>query len=555
MKFLKQSGSKTKDPNISARTNALMLGLPALIVAILAVSAVGGVQYLSKDSLEDNYKYLFDKATSDLTQLNKDLIRKQKIQRIDGGPANVVSDEDRQQMKEFQDAQKIYLDKLITISPDVDSYRFDLARLVASRGDRAHARSILNDLAPEDAPGYPEAHFVLAQFYFDEPARTSIQVAGNLTSALKHIDHVLTRDDENLRAKLLKARVLTRMQRYDAAYQEYEDLFEENPNHYIEMTKLNKELKRTGRDNELYERALAKFQQLSGKTEFQEDNRRWVVVESGISRTLQSLERFEEAEERLNSLVETYRADPKGGPRRVFLQRLLAEVYLRWGDSLADNKEPYNRLPENELEKLLDIYTKAHRNYPAEPTALQALARLSLVAAPSIAERAKSVYDPYDDDDAPAQVLNQLGSHALMNKQFQDAIRHYERARSKAPRDWTILNNLSYCYLVSDDTPENAERSLKLINEAIEYLPKTLPESEVSKFLHTKATALKQQDRLQEALAVYERSLKARPMHADTLRSLVECYRGLQKIPPEQYVARLEQITEGTLRDDDVVTP
>ena len=120
MKFLKQSGSKTKDPNISARTNALMLGLPALIVAILAVSAVGGVQYLSKDSLEDNYKYLFDKATSDLTQLNKDLIRKQKIQRIDGGPANAVSDEDRQQMKEFQDAQKIYLDKLITISPDVD---------------------------------------------------------------------------------------------------------------------------------------------------------------------------------------------------------------------------------------------------------------------------------------------------------------------------------------------------------------------------------------------------------------------------------------------------
>ena len=115
MKFLKQSGSKTKDPNISARTNALMLGLPALIVAILAVSAVGGVQYLSKDSLEDNYKYLFDKATSDLTQLNKDLIRKQKIQRIDGGPANAVSDEDRQQMKEFQDAQKIYLDKLITI--------------------------------------------------------------------------------------------------------------------------------------------------------------------------------------------------------------------------------------------------------------------------------------------------------------------------------------------------------------------------------------------------------------------------------------------------------
>ena len=114
---------------------------------------------------------------------------------------------------------------------------------------------------------------------------------------------------------------------------------------------------------------------------------------------------------------------------------------------------------------------------------------------------------------------------------------------------------MSYSYLVAEDSKENAERALKLINEAIQNLPKGIDEAEASKFLHTKATALKQQDRLQEALAVYERALRSRPYHADTLRSLIECYRGLNKRPPEQYVARLDEIDASRRRDNDVVNP
>jgi tetratricopeptide (TPR) repeat protein len=113
------------------------------------------------------------------------------------------------------------------------------------------------------------------------------------------------------------------------------------------------------------------------------------------------------------------------------------------------------------------------------------------------------------------------------------------------------LNNLSFAYLVAEDKKRNPERALQMINEAIRNIPKDFDPVETSKFLHTKATALKQQERLQEALAVYEQALKARPFHADTIRSLIECYSGLNTTPPEILVARLKQIKDEMKRNPD----
>ena len=538
----------------SSRNKSLMLGLPALIVAFLAVSAIAGVQFLSQDSLEDKYDYLFQKTSADLTQLSKTLARKQSVQRIDGSSGQAITAEDRAQLLEFQNSQKIYLDKLISLDPNNDVYRFELAKLVASRNDRDHAFSILNELAPEDVPGYPKAHFVLAQNFFEKKA-TGYELLGNLDIALKHVDHVLTRDEEDTNAKLLKARILTRLQRYDGAYQLFDDLFDENPNHYRELVELNRLMNRSGRDNSIYERALVNFRTLATKEENKTDDRRWILIETGITKTLQNLERYSDSEQRLQALIKQYAADPKGGPRRVFLQRLIADTYITWAGKLVDMRTSYDSLDPATLSQLVDLYTNAYQNHQDNVVVLQALARLSLSSNAQISERARAVYDPISDANAPSSVLNQLGNHALLNKRFSEAIRYYERARGKSPRDAAILNNLAFSYLVAQDNERNAERALQLINEAIRNVPKEMESIELSKFLHTKATALKQQDRLQEALAVYERSLKSRPDHADTLRSLIECYRGLNKLPPEQYINRLDMIEQQMRQDGTLDSP
>ena len=51
-------------------------------------------------------------------------------------------------------------------------------------------------------------------------------------------------------------------------------------------------------------------------------------------------------------------------------------------------------------------------------------------------------------------------------------------------------------------------------------------------------------DRLQEALADFEKALRARPNHPDTLRSLIECYEGLNKLPPERYRETLQKVND-----------
>ena len=537
----------------SSHSRSLLLGLPALIIAVLAVVAIGSVQLLSQSSLEDSYDYRYQKTSADLGQLSKELARTQNVQAL-GGEKKVVSEEDKEKLLELQRAQKIYLDKLISLAPDNNDYRYELAKLVSAQNNKAHALSILNELAPEDIPGYPIAHFMLAKNYFAKQARNQMELTGNLDVALKHVNHVLTRDEKNMEAKLLKARILSRIQRYPDAYVLYRELFEINPIYYREMSELNKRMDRTDRDRQLYEKAYGGFQQLAGKSEIQDDDKRWIVVETGIAKTLQRLERFQESETRLENLIQRYATDPKGGPRRVFLQRLIADTYIVWAGSIANAAQSYDGLERGIQLQLLDLYKKAYSNHQENVLVLQALARLSLSSDPEISKQARAVYDPNADVDAPASVLNQLGNDALLKKRFSEAIRFYERAREKSPRDPAVLNNLSYSYLVAEDDERNAERALQLINEAIRNLPQGIKPEEVSKFLHTKGTALKLQDRLQEALAVFEKALKARRNHADTLRSLIECYRGLSKQPPEQYIARLQQ-AEQQMRQEEQSSP
>ena len=450
----------------SNRNKALMLGLPALVVASLAGLAIGSVQLLNQENLVDHYDYLFQKTSSDLVQLEKELARQQNVKSVGGNLAAKLTDEQKNELRELRESQKIYLDKLISLDPENDDHRFALAQLVFARGDRAHAFSILNDLAPEDAPGYPQAHFILAKTYFERPSNSRMDLIGNLNIALKHIDHVLTRDESRAEAKLLKARVLTKLEKYPAAYSLYEDLFELNPNYFREMEQLNEKMGREDSNNRLYEKALGSFKDLSSKNENVENDKRWIVVETGIAKVQQKLKQFPQSEARLTEQVNRYAADRDGGPRRVFLQRLLADTYVVWASDIADPTKSYSDLSEDVQDKLLDLYSKAFKNHRDNTLVLQSLARLSLSSIPRIAALAKEIYDPNADIDAPAAVLNQLGNHALINKKFSDAIRYYERAREKSPRDPAVLNNLAFSYLVAEDGKRNAERALQLINES-----------------------------------------------------------------------------------------
>ena len=136
----------------------------------------------------------------------------------------------------------------------------------------------------------------------------------------------------------------------------------------------------------------------------------------------------------------------------------------------------------------------------------------------------------------------------MIRRQYSEAIHYYEKARKKFPQDAAILNNLAFTYIVADDDHRDLELAVQLVDEAIENLPANIAPRAKSTFLHTKATALKQLGKFEEALALFEEGLEARPNHADSLKSAIECYLGLNLPPPEQYVERLKNVEDEKAR-------
>jgi tetratricopeptide (TPR) repeat protein len=130
-------------------------------------------------------------------------------------------------------------------------------------------------------------------------------------------------------------------------------------------------------------------------------------------------------------------------------------------------------------------------------------------------ENRRAMYEKVLDDlteaDASPLVLNQLGNRALIRKEFSAAIRYYEKARKKSPKDAAILNNLAFTYIIADEDHRDLELAVQLVDEAIENLPANIDPRTKSTFLHTKATALKQAEQFEEALALFAEGLKARP--------------------------------------------
>ena len=228
--------------------------------------------------------------------------------------------------------------------------------------------------------------------------------------------------------------------------------------------------------------------------------------------------------------------------RTVFVSQLLTEVYLEQMRNIERDESNPNQVAAEELELL----KKAFRYNPNNANVLRGISRVALSEDSELATRAKAIYDPEDPrnhQNAPAMVFNELGSDALSKSNYGDSLKYFEKARRKAPNDPMILNNLAYTYLVCDDP--NPERALKLIDEAIRFLPDDpkIRKNVRSNFYDTRGTALMQLNRLIEATAAFEIAIQDRPDNRKILESLVECYRA-NDLSPAVYLNRLKALDE-----------
>ena len=524
-----------------SRSRSLILGLPAVLIAVAALFAILYAKFGSTNLLEESYNARLKETSNQGKLLSEQLRQDQAAKRATLSRTQKfeykIPEPIKEQVDTLKEERTIYLQKLISLKPDEPKYRFQLAAARMADGDQPGALSILEEIAPVETPGYAPAHLTLAQYAMSHKANNRLELYGNIELALKHIQRGLSRDPDNRKLKELWVGALRSKGSLGQAYDVATELFEENPAIYKLLLTFNEQLGRTERDAQILNSAVSKYQEVLRTPETRNNNRLWDESWRGMVDALVQQNQFDEAEGLLKKEIASYSSTTDGAARAIHLQPMLASLYSAWAASIRQTQSGETDKATVQM-LMLEKLKVAYQLNPTDENVLQSLSILALSDIENVSLATRKIYDPENHVQAPSVVLNQLGSNALGKKDYENAISFFERALDKDPSEPTIRNNLAYAYLSAER--RNAERALKLVDEAMVSLKRrSVDPAVLSRYRHTRGTALMQLDRLSEAIAEFETTLATRPNHVLTLRALLECYQGSDLEPPSTYLRRL----------------
>ena len=522
----------------NARSRSLLLGLPAILTIIPCLATLAWANLGSQPKLESRYDGLAQSAEQRSLELKIELDRERQIlgKTSEGSPSEMVasdqSDIRQKKMEDLWGEERVYLQKLISLNPTDPDYKYRLAQVHLKQGDLQRGVSMMRTLAPMQEAKFGKAHFWMANFIANQPAPNSEAKRKMLVAALAQIDNCLIRNNANIDAIQFKGSLLLALKRPREASEIYEKLFNENPVFYTQLLNINRQLGQPVKSETVIDRAVIKFYQLIRV--HRKDTKKWISAWQHYNNLLRQGNQFEKAESELQRELAEY-ADDSG--RQLFLKRQLSVIYSMWASYIEAKDES-----EDTDRKVLEKLKQAIKNGSRNEDALRQLTRLSKDSA--VAEEAKAIYDADSDVNAPSSVYAELGTQALNDGDYNTAIKHFENAKEKKPRDSRILNNLAYTYLVCEN--RNPERALNLANDAIKFRPVNVDGEALyrSHFLHTRGLALMQLNQLEEAAANFEVALQDRGDSENILKDLIKCYEGRMEDQAEIYRRKLQEVIE-----------
>lgn len=533
--------------NESGRSRALLLGLPSILFAAIGVLVLLWAKFGIANSLEDRYQARVENSAQEksrlLIELRRELRMLEASQQAGTGTtasASLIPKDDprRLELETWRSREKIYLEKLIDLNPENSEYLFQLALVSFDQGDVNRCLALMHMTSPLDEPGYVKGHLWLAKFYMGLRVKTQGEAVRNIARALQHAEQCLKRDQENVQAKQIKATLLYAQKRnLDVAYEIFEELFQNDPRTYKALLKINELQERLDRNDAVLESAIARFEyQLKNESfDIAEEIQLWRDL---ITCYLEK-KQYGIAEEKLINEVKR-QSEMKENSGRVWAERMLGNVYVARAGTIDQDD------PEKD-QKRLEFFKKAFKHNRNNPEVLRQLTRLSVSDNSTVATEAITIYNAALEHDAPASVLNEIGSQALARSDYDSALRFFEMARKKSPRNPEILNNLAYTYIVGDEP--NPDRGLTLIDEALRRLPKNAQSKKYLTFFRdTRGQALMQLNHWTEAAAEFEIALLDRPNNKGILEALVKCYRA-NGLDPSAYVERLRVANENDKAD------
>ena len=401
-----------------------------------------------------------------------------------------------QDSKDYQ-LREMYDQKLAQLGVDTQRTQFNTAIALAQDQKLQEAYEQMRELAPEDHPGYPNAHFWLVQSLISGQLEEKPDEARRL--AWIHLEHLKSLEIESSQLKYIEALLLKQENKLEEAAKLLESASSQIAGAAYESMIINRSLKR-----------LEKAKQ---------DARMVVTHMKSRSRGNRELSAIEyqqwlAAEELLGNLTEMRKLLEKWLELEPDSQRaasLLAKVYRRQAGTLL-------RAPLPDQKTIVELWLKAAK-LDNRPDALLSLARALYAERDATPVYSQLLAALYESPNTPVSLLVAIGTEAAQNQQYAEARPFFAAAVEREDSNSIAWNN--YALVLAEGQDPQLDEALTAVNKAVEAMPKE------HRFRETRGQILLKLDRWQEAIEDLEYALNGLPELTAIHESLSVAYAAL----------------------------
>lgn len=461
--------------------------LPLIILGSLGVPVLRGLS-LDKRALTSRYAQM---AAVEAEKLEKPVLNEEEVQ----NPV-VPAAEKATGMPLIEIAYR----RLLTTEPFNQKARYYVAKVMERRGQLSQTRSLMQELAPLNSIGFSEAHAWLARDIIKRAQRTKSSIPEReLMHHLKANAEAPKSDPEML---TLQATILERQGNTAEAIAALEKAAKLSDKYAINLallyqrnSKVELQKSTAKRAQDYYAKELKKID-----TQTEEEQREELVSQLGLSLALQ-----DNLDEAIRVLTAAIRRDLPC----LTIRNTLSSVYVFRFQKQLDAVKRIELLNLADIESAMSVD-------PANPIVASLVSQLLAMQSEQNPPLRAMLERNITQGSSSAMLHLLLANEAILGSRFADAIPHLEIALSHHPNNMTVLNNFALV-LVSKSPPET-ERSLELINKAIEVA------GEVGELMDTKGQILVIAGQDIEAIRCFEKAIAQQPGRLKTRERLVELY-------------------------------
>jgi len=358
-----------------------------------------------------------------------------------------LSDAIRAGETEQADLFRLKLEQL-GVRTDRGAYRAALAE--AEAGNLSAAYRQMSSIAPFEEPGFPAAHFWIAQNAID--GQLDLQPPESLHVALRHLEHMRTRMGNQSEIYFLQGLAHYHLQQFPAAIDALSRITTRLPAATALLMELHQ---RNGAPQLAREQAVALHRQLQQMvTEGEvltEDQFRWQAAATELIGDTQLAQ---------TAVNQWYRRNPDSPDARLYQGTTLLLQLDRW----------LQRPDPGEVETAVEHFVEASRLIPESRYVLiwQRAARIEQLRnqVPAV----KQLYQAtLASEDVSGIVLEFFGTAAATREDWGLADQLYERATRAAP-EWSRTWN-NWAYVLNTAFPQRRQEALTLADRALALDP------------------------------------------------------------------------------------